>query len=428
MKKLVVSLMFTFLIGGLQLQASEIVLSPSCRFVSLVLNQDEYAQWDDSLFAKYTQKLYDTFHDDFDFIVYVTNEPTRPAKFYYSGINYPVSIKESGLGLDGQYGFPYDYTAYYGSDGRLQSVIHLPASTFIVNGPFLHEIMHRWGNFAIPLPINFDNSRLDSHWGIMGGSCRGQLGGFDESTLQSNVDGDPTKYSVSYFAPYANGGNMVPYTDFELYLMGMIPLSDVHPFTAFNSIDSYSRDQSTGKYTFFSQDKTVYNSASLEEILGARVPDYTTSQKSFNVLFVVVSSATLTTEEYANYDASIESFCKPSSDGISAIYNFWEATRGLGTLTAENLNASLKQTNTVNVPSVVNELTLSPNVVGSEGFYIRNVKENSSYVMYDAKGKKVAAGAIPSNGFVSSSSLTTGVYKVSVLQGNTVKVLMLICK
>ena len=67
MKKLAVSL--TFLLVASMLQASEIVLSPSCRFASLVLTENEYAQWDDSLFETYTQKLYEKFNDDFDFIV-----------------------------------------------------------------------------------------------------------------------------------------------------------------------------------------------------------------------------------------------------------------------------------------------------------------------------------------------------------------------
>ena len=69
MKKLLVSLMF-FLVTSV-LQASEIVVSPSCRFASLVLTENEYAQWDDSLFETYTQKIYEKFNDDFDFIVFV---------------------------------------------------------------------------------------------------------------------------------------------------------------------------------------------------------------------------------------------------------------------------------------------------------------------------------------------------------------------
>lgn len=424
MKKLLVSLMF-FLVTSV-LQASEIVVSPSCRFASLVLTENEYAQWDDSLFETYTQKIYEKFNDDFDFIVFVLNEPTKPAKYTYYGINYLVSAQESGIGLESS----FDNTQYYGSAGRLQSVIHLPMSNGIAYGPFLHEIEHRWANYAFP-SINFNNYSVPSHWGIMGGSTPGQLGGFQESLLESNIDGSPSKYKIPYFGQYANFGNSVPYNDLELYLMGMIPLSQVQPFTVFNSIDS-SRITSdainkTNYYIFSSQEKTTYSPTTIEALLGQRVPDYTASQKNFKILFVVVSDSSLTTEEYAQYDADIESFCRPASNDMS-MYNFWEATRGIGTLTAEHIDASLKQTTSVAALSSDSEVALYPNVVENEGFYIKNVSASASYAIYDVAGVNVAGGAIPSNGPIPSSSLKPGIYMVSVVQGDRVKVLKLIKK
>ncbi len=423
MKKLLVSL--TFLLITSVLQASEIVLSPSCRFASLVLTENEYTQWDDSLFEKYTQQIYETFNDDFDFIVYVLNEPTKPAKFTYYGINYIVSANESGIGLESS----FDNSQYYGSAGRLQSVIHLPLSNGIVNGPFLHELEHRWANYAFP-SVNFDNYSVPSHWGVMGGSTPGQLGGFQENLLESNIDDSPSKYKIPYFGQYANGGNSVPYNDLELYLMGMIPLSQVQPFTLFNAIDS-SRIIKEGTdyyYIFSSQQKTIYNSTSLETLLGQRVPDYTASQKNFNILFVVVSNSSLTTEEYAQYDVAIESFCRTASDELSYTYNFWEATRGLATLTAEHIDLSLKPQTAVETVSSDNEISLSPSVVSNDGFYIKNVLDQALYEVYDIAGVKVAGGTVSNGELIPSASLTSGIYMVSVLQGDRVKVLKLIKK
>ena len=62
------------------------------------------------------------------------------------------------------------------------------------------------------------------HWGFTGGSTKGQLGGFEQSTL---VELEDSSYSVAPFGPFANGGNGVPYNELELYLMGMAPLSSV---------------------------------------------------------------------------------------------------------------------------------------------------------------------------------------------------------
>lgn len=424
MKKLLVSLSFALLMGGEYSLASEIVVSPSCQFATLVLTEVEYAQWDDSLFEKYTKQIYEKFNDDFDFIVYVLNEEVRPQKFSYAGVNYVVSADESGIGFD-----PYNDCSSYGSAGRLQSVIHLPFSIGISYGPFLHEITHRWANFGIPT-IDFDNYELPSHWGITGGSTPGQLGGFQESLLQSNVDGDPTKYRVPSFGEFANRGNSVPYNDMELYLMGMIPLSDVQPFTVFNSIDSYTYTRNEtydGSYfTFSSQQKTTYNPTNIEALLGQRVPNSTASQKNFNVLFVVVSDSALTTEECTHYDTEIASFCSPASDESSYTYNFWEATRGLGSLTAEHIDLSLKQQTAVETVTSVNKLSLSPSVVGNDGFYIKNVLEQASYNVYDITGMKVVGGTVSADDLIPSASLTSGIYMVSVRQGDKVQVLKLI--
>jgi hypothetical protein len=97
-------------------------------------------------------------------------------------------------------------------------------------------------------------------------------------------------------------------------------------------------------------------------------------------------------------------------------------------LTAEHIDASLKQTTSVAALSSDSEVALYPNVVENEGFYIKNVSASASYAIYDVAGVNVAGGAIPSNGPIPSSSLKPGIYMVSVMQGDSMKVLKLIKK
>ena len=126
----------------------------------------------------------------------------------------------------------YDYSSDYGSEGKLKAVMQLTGLSYLQSGPSLHELMHNWGNFGFEThSVDQPGENITSypywgHWGFTGGSTKGQLGGFEQSTL---VELEDSSYSVAPFGPFANGGNGVPYNELELYLMGMAPLSSVIP-------------------------------------------------------------------------------------------------------------------------------------------------------------------------------------------------------
>lgn len=296
-------------------------------FVSMVLPEEEYTTWENGTFnlKRYTQSIYGEFPDEFDFIVFVLNEKEYPADLNYAGISYPISSTESGIGVN-----PFDNTDYYGSNGKLQNILYMPNKNGLRSGPFLHEICHRWANHAFHT-IDMGGNECVAHWGLTGGNTPGQLGGFDQNELIRNVDGDSTKFVVTDFGTTANYGNSVPYTDLELYLMGMLPLSDVRPFDVFQSIDSSSYEAKYGTVTLYSSAVAHYTPEKIEKELGARVPDYSQSQKEFKALFCVLTKEALTDEEKAEYNSQIMWFCDTTgTDYHSAVYNFREATRGVG--------------------------------------------------------------------------------------------------
>jgi len=329
---------FLTTLTGLVWGASRITVDNGGRFASILMTESEYAGWISSSpnFDKndkrtaLVKEVYQLFKDDFDFIFMIANETNIPAGFPYYGELISVSNNVTGIGSG-----IFNYGTNYGSDGKLKSTIFLPARKFILYGPTLHELSHQWGNFLFNAGItwdgvNFYNSSIP-HWGFTG--AKGQLGGFDPTTLISNVDGNPNKYKVGSFGLNANGGNGLPYSDIELYLMGMAPASEVADFTVYTDVTFY--DYNT--QTFIANKKTTYKASNYP-----RTPDYSSSQKEFKILFLLLTKSAVTSAEASELNRHIDSFCLAGSDGSSSLYNFWEATKGRGKIYAENLDTSIK--------------------------------------------------------------------------------------
>lgn len=323
-------------------QTHPMELHPNNRVASLQMTPVEYSDWktndqfnNAAVRQALFQDIYIKFQDHFDFIFLILNEDTRPSNLP-SGQLIKVSNNVTGIGMSA-----YSDCGNYGSAGKLKAVMHLTRRDYLRAGPSLHELMHNWGNFCLQTEsVSSYGTGLTSfayqpHWGFTGGSNKGQLGGFQQSTLVSNGNGS---YSVGTFGLNANGGNSVPYTQFELYLMGMIPLSGVSSFDVFRGITSYSSDGTTD--TFQATTRTTYTSASLQTLLGTRNPSSTVSQKNFKLLVICLTDTPLTASQWSLLDDYSEKFGRTASDGSSS-YNFWEATGGLGTMDTGNLQNSL---------------------------------------------------------------------------------------
>jgi hypothetical protein len=343
-------------------QDHTITIHSNNRVASLLMTGPEYQSYvandeflNNAVRQNLVKDIYKKFNDDFDFVFLVLNETTIPTNLTYYGMLIKVSNNIGGIGQNN-----YSYAPDYGSHGKLQSVMALTALTFVKSGPTLHEIMHNWGNFGIQTATFQNGQGFDNyipHWGFTGGSDRGQLGGFKQNTLVVKAN---NTYEVETFGSFANGGNGLPYNQLELYLMGMIPASEVNDFDVFSGITS-ATDGSNGKIEFVASTRTTWNSAKLTQDLGARTPSSVTAQKKFKALFVVLTPTPLTPTQWTSIDEQVSWFSETQSDG-TPLYNFWEATGGKATIETGNLNLA------TGIQSIADDLnayiSVSPNPAG----------------------------------------------------------------
>ena len=295
-----------------------------------------------------TNIIFTYLNDDFDFILVASNQASAPAGASYVGIHFAVRNDISGLGKP-----IYTNAGSFGSSGRLQSAIHLIDKSNLRGGPSLHEMAHRWANSMVSVPTT-----VGGHWGYS--SIGGQLGGWKPGSLESLGGGayraqNPRTGSFASFGSFANGGNGLPYSEFELYVMGLIPpaevLNDIVIANGFQWTNS-----SEGRFTATSL--TTRTMAQVIATDGARVPAHTTSQRDFRVLYLLLSSGPLSTEDWRSADKDVYDFALEGSDGSSS-YNFWEATGGRASVTMDGLLGSQKATG----PLVVKNFTRDPAAV-----------------------------------------------------------------
>ncbi len=329
---------------NLNAQTHTIEIDSNNRVASLLLNTTEYSDWKTSnefnklrMESELVRDIYKKFEDNFDFIFLILNEGTRPSNLPYGQLR-EVSNDISGIGK----AIRSTNVELYGPLEKLKGIIHLNQKDFLQNGPALHEVMHNWANYGIPTEsvgfgTNVQSYNYQPHWGFTGGSTKGQLGGFKQSALVEN-GGD--SYTVAKFGLTANGGNSQPYNELELYLMGMISISNVTDFDVFTNITSFTYNSIADNYDFEASTRTTYTPESLEALLGTRIPSSDSSQKDFKLLVIVLTDEPLTSEEWDFFDDSSEKFGRNSVNGLST-YNFWEATNGLGTLETGNINNSI---------------------------------------------------------------------------------------
>ncbi|GHV53933.1 hypothetical protein FACS1894181_17830 [Bacteroidia bacterium] len=325
--------------------------------VGLKINSDQLAALsaEATFYAEFqgiTKNVYGKFKDDFDFIFYVLDKDESAIinNLGFYGINLGVSNAVSGLGQS-----IYSNTSAWGSAGKLQSVMYLPAYDLIAGGPALHEIAHNWAAYICPT-YDQNGNPYGGHWGIS--NAGGQLGGFRHARLvETDVDGVPGKnkyqasmspdtnadgsYKYPGFGPNANGGNGLPYSDIEIYLMGMKSAQELKD--AGFTLDIYSGNSSIendfwNDGYFYSTQKTSYNIDDLIALNGngPRTPDAGASQKQFKLLTVVLTDET--NEHYADIIDHVNWFAGPENDNTYPwLYNFSRATGGKGSILADGV-------------------------------------------------------------------------------------------
>ena len=320
--------------------------------------------------SEITTIVYAHLKDKFDFVIVASNQEAVPSGTY-SGIFYPTRNDVQGIGKG-----LFDSTALYGSSGRLQGAIHLTSTDGLVGGPGLHEIAHNWANSMSSVP-----STVSGHWGYS--NIGGQLGGWLPGSLESLGEGqycakNPRTGVYARFGSFANGGNCLPYSPFELYTMGLLSAGDVgHDIKIANDFTWVV--SSEGRFSASSI--TTRTMADVVTIDGVRVPDHLTSQKHFRILYLVLTPNPLSTGEWAAFDEDVHSFSLDADNGVS-LYNFWEATGGRATVGMDGLLQSIRGGPSAPIrgvssgPGVQTEVTvMGQNESGYVLFYSTDLKE-----------------------------------------------------
>ncbi len=234
------------------------------------------------------QEFFKTHKDEYDFLVIFTNfdfqmPEDAKAKAFYEG----VKNDTQGIGQN-----LFDTTGLYGSNGKLQGTVDMGNLSGIITDPLnpkfeetlyvlSHELMHRWGAY-----IQFKD---------VSGNLKSTLLGRDKAHWSFLLDTG----SVMYGNQWQDNGNgtftsMTPqnqilfYSPMDLYLMGMIDKSKVPPMLLIDSPNTDSTQLSqagvtvTGTAQYITIDQII-------AAMGPRVPDASSSQKSFKTAFILIT-------------------------------------------------------------------------------------------------------------------------------------------
>ena len=293
----------------------------------------------------YAARFYEYFNDEFDFLIFIPTlsiDQLDPGAFigaYYLAVK--NNVKGIGLSVFS------DHTRY-GSAGKLQGVIgfshgivtefrrglwdseHLYSN--LIEGPLLHELMHRWVNYIVPTSYN------DSHWGFS--SANGVLGGFDLAGLVENGSG---RYSASsFFNPVGVYNKLC--SPIELYLAGFIPPEEVPDlWVAEDGEPLFDGGDINTSWDFQSFVASRVKTYMIEDIIaehGPRIPDHTQSQKDFRAAVILLISEDYPATRWIleNLTGDVSLFSYAGEDQFDLWYNFYEAMGGKATITMDDLS------------------------------------------------------------------------------------------
>ena len=287
------------------------------------------------------QQYYQVMEDDRDFL-FVANQPdgSMPGAGFFTHVKNTVQ----GIGVS-----EVDFTARYGSAGRLTGVVSLlPSANFLLLN---HEILHQWASF---MDHSLKLGRA-SHWDVIDRPSTG-FGASGHGVFSQLEHIEENRYRGIQFN--WRDQQAKAFNDFELYLMGLIDISEVHsPIrTLVNPtwLETEVDIENTIIYRNFESDGI--REVTTEEVLaihGLRSPGPEEAQTSFSGGMVVVHHRPLTLAEFAYYDFMMREYEKPDSEVITFNLTFEAATGGRADMTTR-LFAPI-------IPNPVALLTPEPN-------------------------------------------------------------------
>jgi subtilase family serine protease len=224
--------------------------------------------------------------DEYDFIVIFSNfdfqMPATEAEAFYLG------VKNDTQGI----GKPlFDYSDFFGSNGKLQGTIDMGNVSTLVTNPLnpkfeetlrllSHEQMHRWGAYVKFKDANGNIStallgKAEEHWSFLLDSYASVLYGND---WKDNGDGTFTSIAIQKY-----------YSPLDLYLMGLNDKTQVPPMLL---IDNPGIDPARNSEAGITIDGTP-RYITIDDIIaaeGERIPLPSESQKTFKTAFILITA------------------------------------------------------------------------------------------------------------------------------------------
>jgi hypothetical protein len=269
-----------------------------------------------------SKRFYNHFTDLFDFHNYIL-VPGFVSNRYHSQVKNTVT----GIGI-----LNLNNSAEYGTGlTNLKGISVFPTPFFYdpQSLGYIHELGHQWINYTTGTPLensgrHFPFSNIATS--VMGFSIAGIQGG--------NFSKSFTPQSGGYNLSDLNDLNFPVFNQWELYLMGLIPKTDVTTDALiFNNQTTYPVNGFYPNSAF-----STYNINSLVTTLGERVPNSAASQKQYRAATIIISDALLSASEMAYYDFMTRradmTTSVPAADGFvqKGGTPFYLATGGRATL------------------------------------------------------------------------------------------------
>lgn len=249
--------------------------------------------------------------DAYDFVVVTPATPVWiPGPLLSERVPNAAAVRNAvtGIGMSA-----FNNTADWGSAGRMQTIVYHSFGPFSI---LAHELGHRW--MAYLDSLTFTNGACGVHW------ADHQTIGGNMSLWPKIIETAPGVFKgVTRHTPDAFNAT---YSDLDLYLMGLKPLSAVPVIKRLNGADYTVPD--TVRYTSV----TTIAPATLPGRYGTRVPAYPSAQHDFTMATIVVKPLAWKDAEFAYFSLLARHAADTLDDGFGYNYCFEKAAKGTATL------------------------------------------------------------------------------------------------
>ena len=231
--------------------------------------------------TRITKRFYQLAGDDYDFLNVVHALSRFQNRFHFATKNEVL-----GIGVN-----VFNNATTYGSSGKLSGISVFPISSFFDGADYgyQHELGHQWINFLHMPPLSLGIP----HWPIS--SMAGGIMGFSIG---------PTSQGGEYpclLTSEPGGIRLTPrngppvFTDLDLYLMGMLPASQVAEQIVFAEQNKALALPCNNQ--LFTGPVTRIAISDIVNTFGTRVPDSINAPKNFKVATILVSKDRLLSED-----------------------------------------------------------------------------------------------------------------------------------